>query len=128
MDLPGADPVNPLRTEEKPYDGTLVPGFGSTDVSDVCWVCPTVELTAANCAIGTPGHSWQMTVQSKSTWGKKMMRFAGKVMAATAVELMQDADLLERAKADHKARVGEGYIPPIPKGVVPRPMDSFVEK
>ena len=128
QDMPNHDNENPIRWQEKPYDGVLVTGTGSTDVSDVCWVCPTAELTAATCCLGTPGHSWQMTVQSRTEWSKKMMRFAGKVMAATAVELMQDADLLERAKKDHKERVGDGYVPPIPKGVKPRAMDSFGRK
>ena len=34
-------------------------------------------------------------------------------------------ELLEQAKIEHKGRVGEGYIPPIPKDVKPVAMDSF---
>lgn len=128
QELPEHDDENPIHWQEKPYDGVLVPSFGSTDVSDVCWVCPTAELNAASCAVGTPGHSWQMTVQGKTPWAKKMTRFAGKVMAATAVELIRDEALLARAKADHRARVGKGYEPPIPQGVKPRAMDSFGRK
>ena len=33
--------------------------LGSTDVGDVSWVVPTVQLWRANYAIGTPFHSWQ---------------------------------------------------------------------
>ena len=57
-----------------------------------------------------------------------MMRFAAKAMAATGIELFEDADLLQRAKAEHKQRVGDGYVPPIPQGVTPRPMNSFGRK
>lgn len=128
QDKPNHNNENPITWQEKPYDGVLVPGFGSTDVSDVCWVCPTAELNTSTCVAGTLCHSWQMTVQCRTEWAKKTMRFAGKVMAATAVELMTDGDLLERAKKDHKERVGDGYVPPIPKEIKPRPMDSFGRK
>ena len=39
---------------------------GSTDVGDVSWVVPTVQARGATYAIGTPGHSWQLTAQGKS--------------------------------------------------------------
>lgn len=33
--------------------------LGSTDVGDVSWVVPTVQLWRVNYAICTPFHSWQ---------------------------------------------------------------------
>ena len=36
--------------------------MGSTDVGEVSWVVPTVQACGATYAIGTPGHSWQLTV------------------------------------------------------------------
>ena len=33
-------------------------------------------------------------------------------------------ELLEKAKAEHAARVGDGYVCPIPAGVKPRPMGA----
>jgi aminobenzoyl-glutamate utilization protein B len=39
----------------------------STDVGDVSWVVPTVQLWGANYAIGTPYHTWQMVAQGKSS-------------------------------------------------------------
>lgn len=47
---------------------------------------------------------------------------AGKVLAATAIDLIEDPDLLAKAKAEHSGRVGDGYVCPIPKGVKPRAM------
>ena len=38
----------------------------STDVGDVSWVVPTVQLWGANYAIGTPYHTWQMVAQGKA--------------------------------------------------------------
>ena len=72
------------------------------------------------CVAGTPGHSWQFVAQGKSSISHKGMLFNGKVMAATAIELLTDKELLAEAKEEHKRRVGEGYKCPIPKGVKPR--------
>ena len=69
-----------------------------------------------------------MTVQSKTPWGKKVMRFAAKSLAATAIALFEDPELLQKAKEEHKQRIGSGYEPPIPQGIKPRPMNSFGRK
>ena len=45
------------------------PMMGSTDVGDVSWVVPTVQARGATYAIGTPGHSWQLTAQGKTAGG-----------------------------------------------------------
>lgn len=39
------------------------PMLGSTDVGDISWAVPTVQARVATHAIGTPGHSWQITAQ-----------------------------------------------------------------
>jgi len=93
---------------------------GSSDVGDVSWVCPTAQINVACYAADTPGHSWQLTGQGKLGPAHKGMLYAGKVMAAAAIELMENPQLIEKAKEEHKMRVGEGYICPIPKGVQPR--------
>ena len=48
-----------------------------------------------------------------------------KVLACGAAELMENSELLAKAKAEHKTRVGEGYVPPIPKDVKPIAMDAL---
>ena len=78
--------------------------MGSTDVGDVSRVIPTVQARVATHAIGTPGHSWQITAQGKSGQAKKGLIHAAKIMAAVAVEALADPTLLARAKADHQAR------------------------
>ena len=122
----------PNGRPEQPYMDTLMPyepetqGFSSTDVGDVSWVCPTAQIFTATKAVNTPAHSWQETAQGKSSRAKKMTLYAAKVLALGAVELMENAELLAQAKAEHAKRVGpEGYIPPIPKDVRPMAMDSF---
>ena len=101
--------------------------MGSTDVGDVSWVVPTVQARVATCAIGTPGHSWQITAQGKSGQAKKGMVTAAKVMAGVAVEALEDQALIARAKADHKARTeATPYACPLPADTHPpvRPQSS----
>ena len=55
--------------------------IGSTDVGDVSWVVPTVQARGATYAIGTPGHSWQLTAQGILPAAHKGMVHVAKVMA-----------------------------------------------
>jgi aminobenzoyl-glutamate utilization protein B len=95
-------------------------GVGSTDVGDVSWVVPTAQIRGATYAIGTPGHSWQLTAQGKSGIAHKGMVHAAKVMAATAADVLRDPALLARAKADHAGRTAaHPYVCPIDADVAP---------
>ena len=108
--------VLPHRTSEQPM-------MGSTDVSDVSWIVPTVQCNTSCYALGTPGHSWQMVAQGKSSWAHKGMLLAAKAMAATGLDLFQQPDQLTAAKEELKERLGdEPYRCPIPAGVQPKPV------
>lgn len=122
---PGADPENPIARDIWAYTEAEDQGYSSTDVGDVSWVCPTAQILTATFAKGTPPHTWQMVAQGKTPQAHKMTRYAAKVMAASAVELMASPDLLEKAQEEFRQRVGAGYDAPIPKEVTPKPMDSF---
>ncbi|HEY8288156.1 MAG TPA: M20 family metallopeptidase [Acetobacteraceae bacterium] len=103
-----------------PLDAKTAPMMGSTDVGDVSWVVPTVQARGATYAIGTPGHSWQLTAQGKLPAAHKGLVHVAKVMAGTALDVIQDEALLARAKADHQARVGKTpYVCPIPDDIDP---------
>ena len=98
-----------------PLDAKSAPMVGSTDVGDVSWVVPTVQTRGATYAIGTPGHSWQLTAQGKLPAARKGLAHVAKVMAGTALEVIQDEALLARAKADYAARVSRNpYVCPLP--------------
>ena len=98
---------------------------GSTDVADVSWQTPTVEFSTAAWVLGTPGHSWQATAQSGIGLGHKSLIFASKVMALTAIDLMVNVDLLNRAKEEFKQRLrGRKYKLPIPSDMKP-PIDIW---
>ena len=93
---------------------------GSTDVGDVSWAVPTVQMRGATYAIGTPGHSWQLTAQGKSPLAHKGMVHAAKTMAGTAIDALQSPALLAQAKAEHQARLARTpYVSPLPEGLAP---------
>ena len=126
MGNPKADPEAPIALGVDPYTNIVEASFGSTDVGDVSWVCPTAQIFGACLAKGTPGHSWQQTTQSAAPLALRTTLYVSKVLGATAVELLTDPDLLARAKEEHRRLVGpKGYECPIPKGVEPRSMSSL---
>lgn len=85
---------------------------GSSDVGDVSYVCPVSQIVAATVALDTAAHSWQQVAQGKSSIAHKGMLYAGKVLAATAIDLFEDQTLLDKAKEEHKRRMGgRRYLP-----------------
>ena len=118
----GAQPREgaPLHDAIVPRDARRAPMVGSTDVGDVSWVVPTVQAHACTYAIGTPGHSWQLTAQGKSPAAHKGLAFVAKVMAATAVAAIEDPALVARARADLAERTRRTpYVSPLPEGAEP---------
>jgi aminobenzoyl-glutamate utilization protein B len=94
--------------------------IGSTDVGDVSWKVPTVQARVATHAIGTPGHSWQITAQGVVPAAHKGLVLAAKVMAGTAMEALRSPELIAAAKADRQKRTGgRPYECPIPADVQP---------
>jgi len=103
-----------------PLDAPVAPMMGSTDVGDVSWVVPTAQIRGATHAIGTPGHSWQITAQGKAPAAHKGMVHAAKVLAAVAAEALGDPSLIARAKADFHDRTRDNpYVCPVDDDVPP---------
>ena len=92
---------------------------GSTDVGDVSWLTPTAQIEVAAWPSGVPGHSWQIVSCGKSSMAHKAILCAGKVLAATAIDLLEKPELLEAAKAEFDEKSAEGYTCPIEAGAVP---------
>ena len=110
-----------LYTFVLPFHERGIQGFGSTDVGDVSWNCPTAQAYVTTWAAGTPGHSWQIVAQGKSGLAHKGLIYAAKTMAGTAIDLIEDPEILAAAKEEFDEVVGdEGYLCPIPDGCKPR--------
>ncbi|MBI9012849.1 MAG: amidohydrolase [Clostridiales bacterium] len=112
----------PLFEKFIPYFESKVVMPGSSDVGDVSWIVPTVQCMTACYSQNTPAHSWQMVAQGKSSIAHKGLVHASKIMAGTAVHILQNHDVIDAAKAELKDRLnGERYTSPIPADVKPRP-------
>ncbi len=92
---------------------------GSTDVGDVSWLTPTSQIETVCWPAGVPGHSWQVVACGKSGLAHKGMRLAAKVLAATAIDLLTDPELLQSAKNEFAERAEGGYVCPIEPDAVP---------
>jgi aminobenzoyl-glutamate utilization protein B len=117
----GMDPTErPLADFIVPLDAKRNPQIGSTDVGDVSWVVPTVQVHAPTVAIGTPFHTWQVVAQGKSPHAHKAMVQAAKAMAALGVKALNEPELIASAKADLAKRTARTpYVSPLPDNVAP---------
>ena len=96
-------------------------GFVSSDVGDVSWNCPVAQINAATMPAGVPMHSWQMVAVGKSAMAKKGMLYAAKVMAGSAIDALEDPEIIRRAQEEFCQRTGgQKYASPIPPEVKPR--------
>lgn len=98
---------------------------GSTDVSDVSWVVPTAQLTAATSTLGTSLHTWQMTAQGLSSYAHKGMLRAAGSMALTGIELITSEEKLNKVKEEfNEFKQKNKYTCPIPKEVTPSKLND----
>lgn len=95
----------------------------SADTGDVSWVVPTAAMTAATYVPGTPGHSWQAVACTGSSIGFKGMMVAAKTLTMTAMDLFNDAKLLEAAKKEFNDKRGPGFKYESLAGDIPPPLD-----
>lgn len=101
--LPPIDSTNSVLTPE----GGI--GTASTDLGDVSWRVPTVQLTAATWVPGTPAHSWQAVAAGGTSIGVKGMLVAAKSMALTAMDLFTDGAHIQKARAEFDQRRGPNF-------------------
>lgn len=83
---------------------------GSTDVADVSWNVPTVQIGAATWVPGTAAHSWQAVAASGMSIGAKGMMVAAKTMALTAADLFTTPATIAAAKAEMEQRRGKEFV------------------
>jgi aminobenzoyl-glutamate utilization protein B len=92
--------VEPLRETEKS------PGGGSTDVGDVSWNVPNINLSVTVAPKDTPWHSWAVVACGGMSIGHKGMIYASKAMAMTMADLFENPKLVDKVKEEYKTRKG----------------------
>jgi hypothetical protein len=101
-DIDRALSIQPYKEEARAY--------GSTDVGDVSFVVPTVGFGTATWVPGTSAHSWQAVAAGGTTIGEKGMMVAAKTITATAIDLFQNKELIEKATLEFNNRRGKSFI------------------
>ncbi|MEQ3654492.1 MAG: amidohydrolase [Dokdonia sp.] len=106
--------INPLE-ETKDH-----PGGGSTDVGDVSWNVPNINLGVTTAPKDTPWHSWAVVACGGMSIGHKGMTYASKAMAMTMLDLFENPKLVDAVKAEYKERKGDAtYEAIVPAGPPP---------
>jgi len=84
--------------------------MNSTDMGDVSWRVPTVQLSAATWVPGTPAHSWQAVAAGGMSIGAKGMMVAAKTMTLTAMDLFTNPVHIQKARAEFDQRRGPNFV------------------
>ncbi|MGH2385894.1 MAG: amidohydrolase, partial [Candidatus Limnocylindria bacterium] len=87
-------------------DGPTDPNAGSTDMTNVSHELPTIHPYMAIAPPGTPGHSREFAAHAGGPDGDEMLPKAISVLAGTAVELLAQPELVDRAWDELRAQGG----------------------
>lgn len=109
----------PFFNEVIPYAKTREVMQGSTDVGDVSWIVPTAQFFTTCFVAGTPLHTWQLVSQGKTSLAHKGLLYAAKVLAASAVEIFETPELIEKAKKELVIQTNNAYRNPLPDDLQP---------
>ena len=102
-----------------------IPLPGSSDTVDVSWVCPLSQCGTSTWPVGTAAHSWQAVACGKSDFAHRGMLYAGQIIAATAIDLCENPDILETAWKQHREKTGGNpYHCPIPPEITPAELEA----
>ncbi len=101
-----------LDTQEHPMGG-------STDVGDVSWVVPNINLSVTVAPKDTPWHSWAVIACGSMSIGHKGMLYASKAMGMTMVDLFKNPKLISEMKSEFKERKGNEVYEPMIDGPPP---------
>ena len=106
-----------IDTKIRTLSESARPSKGSTDVGDISWFVPTCGIRTTCFAAESPGHSWQNVACIGSSIGDKGTVQAAAVLAISAVELLEDPQVVRAARTDFESRMkGRNYTTQIPKG------------
>ena len=101
-----------LDSSIKPLRETLEnPGGGSTDVGDVSWNVPNINLGVTTAPVDTPWHSWAVVACGGMSIGHKGTIYAAKAMAMTMSDLFKNKKLVQEINQEYLERKGdEEYV------------------
>jgi aminobenzoyl-glutamate utilization protein B len=119
-----------LELMEQPYDVRITEPENAysefhpaDDVNEFTWHAPSVRLYVSKSLAPVPGFNyprWVVSALCGTGATHRMGETAAKVMAITALDLLEKPDLLERAKEEFEKRKNDHYeVPLLPLGLKP---------
>jgi amidohydrolase len=87
-------------------DGPVDPNAGSTDMANVSHEVPTIHPYLAIAPPGTPGHSREFAARAAGPDGDAALAAAIRILAGSAVDLIRQPELVERAWDELRAQGG----------------------
>ncbi|MEU3979292.1 amidohydrolase [Streptomyces sp. NPDC026672] len=119
--------LTPLAPPAAAYTGGL-----ATDTADISWQVPTAVLLAAAYPPGLPNHNWGVTATAATGIGHQALLSAARYLAAGAVDLIEQPDLLDGMKQEFRDRTAAiSWASLIPDGTQPplyEPPADFLEE
>ena len=87
------------------YDPSRTAALGSSDVGNVSQVIPVIQPMIKISDIPVAGHSIEKREACKSETGLQSIRVGAKALALTALDLIEQPELLAKIKAEHQEAV-----------------------
>ncbi len=110
--------VDTLKVPEKTFVGG-----GSSDVGDVTLIAPTATIRFPGNVPGYIGHHWSTVASGWGSTAWKGLNAGAKAIAASAIDLLTQADLLKGIEDEFKASAKDHpYKPFLPEEATP-PLD-----
>lgn len=103
----------------------------ATDTADISWQAPTAVLLSAAYPPGIPNHNWRATATAATNIGHQALLSAACYLAAGAIDLIEQPDLLDAMKQEFQDRTeGIEWASMIPDGNQPplyEPLAEFLK-
>lgn len=113
-----------LEIEVTGLDESIMPfGGGGTalcDTSEFSWFAPYATIWVTAGPSGTGWHNWAVVACTGSEIGMKAVNCAAKIIAATAIDVLAEPEIIERAKKELEERKAERkYVKLLPDDAKP---------
>ena len=107
-----------LLTEVKPFDEKPgPPDGGSSDVADISWNIPVINLSVTSAPASVPWHGWSVVACGGMSIGHKGMVYAAKALAATMIDLLADPAGVSAIRDEFAGKTKDvKFVPYIPDG------------
>lgn len=99
-------------------------GMYSADTGDVSWKVPLLRFASATHVKRTIGHNWIQVAQNAVPPALKAGLTASKWMAASALDMLKNPQVIKEAWAEHKRVLDKTPYYPLPKDL---PVPTFLE-